>query len=238
MNKLKIKNIPKQDRPYEKLEKYGASALSNSELLAIILKNGTNKLNSVEISKMLLAKKDNGLDGFEYLSKASIQELMTYPGIGKVKSIQIKASIEIAKRFNNIEYSLNKITSPQDVYKLVRYEMQDLEVEEVKIIILNSKSIIKSINMVSRGALNSSCITIKEILSEPIKQMAASIIIVHNHPSGDTSPSRADILFTKNVIEKARLFDIDVLDHIVIGKNNYTSIKELHAEIFLKERLI
>jgi DNA repair protein RadC len=97
---------------------------------------------------------------------------------------------------------------------------------------------IKSITVVSKGALNSSCITMKEILSEPIKQMAASIIIVHNHPSGDTTPSRADVTFTKNVIENARLFDIEVMDHIVIGKDNYTSIKEMYSDIFLKGRLI
>lgn len=238
MNKLKIKNIPELDRPYEKMEKYGAKILSDSELLAIIIQSGTSKINSIEIAKMLLSQNTNGLKGFEYIAKSSIQELTTYPGIGKTKAIQIKACIEIAKRYKEIEYNLNKIKSPQDVYNLLKYEMRDLEVEEIKVIILNSKAIIKSITVVSKGALNSSCITMKEILSEPIKQMAASIIIVHNHPSGDTTPSRADVTFTKNVVENARLFDIEVMDHIVIGKDNYTSIKEMYSDIFLKGRLI
>lgn len=238
MNKLKIKNIPELDRPYEKMEKYGAKVLSDSELLAIIIQSGTCKINSIEIAKMLLSQNTNGLKGFEYIAKASIQELTTYPGIGKTKAIQIKACIEIAKRYKEIEYNLNKIKSPQDVYNLLKYEMRDLEVEEIKVIILNSKAMIKSITVVSRGALNSSCITMKEILSEPIKQMAASIIIVHNHPSGDTTPSRADVTFTRNVVENARLFDIEVMDHIVIGKDNYTSIKEMYSDIFLKGRLI
>lgn len=238
MNKLRIKNIPETDRPYEKLEKLGPQALSTSELLAIIIKSGTTKASSLDISKMLLSKKQNGLEGLSYIEWASITELMTYPGIGKVKAIELKACIEIAKRYSIQEKKTEKIVTPLNVYNLLKYEMQDLEVEEIKVVILNTKAFVKSVVTVSKGALNSTCITMKELLVEPIKQMASAIIIVHNHPSGDTTPSKADISLTEKVILSSISFDIEVKDHVIIGKTGYTSIRELNPEIFIKGRKI
>lgn len=233
-----MKNIPLEDRPYEKLEKKGAKSLSTSELLAIIIKSGTKDMSSVDVSKMLLSKKQNGKRELEYIEGASLSELMTYPGIGKVKAIQLKACIELAKRYNNIEKKTFKITSPIDIYNMLRYEMQDLEVEEVRVVILNTKAIVKSVVTVSKGAINSSGITLRELLSEPIKQMASAIILVHNHPSGNTTPSKTDIRLTEKIISNINLFDIELRDHIVIGNSGYTSIRELHPEMFLKGRLI
>lgn len=238
MNKLRIKNIPEADRPYEKLEKIGAQALSTSELLAIIIKTGTKKESSLDIAKILLSKKKNGLKGIEYIEWASISELMTYSGIGRVKAIELKACIEIAKRYSIKEEKTVKIISPKNVYDLLSYEMQNLEVEEIKIVILNTKAYVKSVVTISKGALNSTCITMKEILIEPIKQMAAAIILVHNHPSGDTNPSKADIILTEKVISSSIPFDIEIKDHVIIGKTGYTSIRELHPEIFIKGRKI
>lgn len=238
MQKLTIKEVPYLDRPYEKFEKHGAGILTDSELLAIIIKSGTRQINSVEVAKILLSKKENGLEGFNYLEKTSIQELMTYKGIGKVKAIQIKAALEIAKRYNQKPNKKIKITSPIDVYNLLKLDLQDLEVETIKTIILDTKSNVKSIVTISLGALNSSCLTLKEFLQEPIKQMASSIILVHNHPSGDTVPSKADIQITSKIVENVRVFDIDLKDHIIIGKTGYTSIREVNPEIFLKGRII
>jgi len=238
LKKLTIKQVPEMDRPYEKFEKHGVKSLSDSELLAIIIKSGNKEENSVDVSKKLLSKKDSGLEGFDYLSKVSLQELMTYVGIGKVKAIQIKSTIEIANRVKANTKEKNKIRSPEDVYKLLMIEMQDLEVETIKTIILDTKSHVKSVVTVSIGALSSSCLTLKEFLSEPLKQMASGIILVHNHPSGDTLPSRADILLTSKVLEYSKIFDIDLKDHIIIGKNGYTSIREVNPEVFLKGRII
>lgn len=233
-----MKTIPLEDRPYEKLEKKGAKSLSTSELLAIIIKSGTKDISSVDVSKMLLSKKQNGKTGLEYIDGASLTELMMYPGIGRIKAIQLKACIELAKRYNNIEKRIYKITSPLNVYDLLKYDMQYLEVEEVRVIILNTKAVVKSVVTVSKGALNSSSITLRELLAEPIKQMASAIILVHNHPSGDTTPSKADIKLTERIISSTNLFDIELRDHIIIGNKGYTSIREIHPEIFLKGRLI
>ncbi len=240
MDKLSIKNIPLEDRPYEKFEMYGSSVLTDTELLAIIIKSGTKDLNSVEVSRLLLSNHSNGYSSFEYLEEASVDELMKVPGIGKVKAIQIKAMLEIAKRINSNKLNKQKIKikSPKDVYNLVGLEMKNKKVEEVKVILLDSKSYVKSVITVSKGSTNKSAVSAKEILSEPIKQLATSIILVHNHPSGDTLPSRQDILLTRKIIDYTNIFDITLLDHIIIGGEGYTSIKEVNNELFIGGRIL
>lgn len=234
-----MKDILFEDRPYEKLEQFGAEKLSDSELLAIVLRNGTKEMNSLKLSQVLLSKNSSGLSSFNYLDNISMEELKSFKGIGRVKAIQIKAVLEIAKRISRIsKEKVQKITCPNDVYNLLSKDMEDKQVESLKVIILNNKNIVKSVVTVSIGGQNSASIGLKEILHEPLKQMAASIIIVHNHPSGDSSPSRQDILFTKKVIEGIKIFNIDLLDHIVIGKNEYTSIKEINSSIFNEGRRI
>lgn len=240
MSKLSIKQIPFQDRPYEKFERLGASFLTDAELLAIIIKNGSKSLNSLDMAKYILAYHENGLAGFKYLQQASLAELMQIPGIGKVKAIQLKAVLELAKR---IDYEFEnekriKITSPQDVYKLVKTDLADRQIEQVKVIILDNKNHVKSIVNVSSGATNKSAVSTKEILSEPIKQLATGIILVHNHPSADTTPSRQDILLTRKILDYAKIFEIDLYDHVIVGKNGYTSLKETNSEIFLGGRII
>lgn len=213
--------------------------LSDSELLAIIIKSGTKEISSLKLAQALLSKNNSGLSSFNYLDKISIEELKSFKGIGRVKAIQIKAVLEISKRMANKEKTrINKITCPKDVYDLLSKEMENKEIETIKVIILNNKNIVKSIVTVSVGMQNSACVGVKELLYEPLKQMASSIIIVHNHPSGDSTPSRQDISFTKRIIEGVKIFEIDVLDHIVIGKNEYTSIKEINSSIFNEGRRI
>lgn len=228
-----------EDRPYEKLEQYGAEYLSDSELLAIIIKSGTKEMNSLKLAQILLSKNNTGLYSFNYLDTISIEELKTFKGIGRVKAIQIKAVIEIAKRISkNVKEKITKITSPKDVYDLISKDMEDKPVEQLKVVILNNKNIVKSVATVSVGSQNKTSASVKEILYEPLKQMAASIIIVHNHPSGDSRPSNQDIAFTKRIIDSIRIFDIELLDHIVIGKNEYTSIREINSSIFNEGRRI
>jgi len=236
--KLAIKDIPVLDRPYEKYLKYGAEVLSDSELLAILIKNGTKDINCLDLAKQLLSEKSSGLSGFNFLNRASLAELMQFNGIGKVKAIQIKALVELAKRMSKEKLVQSKILSPKDVYTMLYTEMAELEKEEIKLVILDSKNYVKSVVTVAKGSINAATVTIKELLSEPIKQLASGIILVHNHPSGDTTPSRQDILLTQKVSEYALMFDIILKDHIIIGKNGYTSLRETNDNIFIKERLI
>lgn len=240
MNKLSIKQIPLEDRPYEKFEKFGEAYLTDAELLAVIIKNGSKSLNCLEIAKYILSPHNNGLSGFRYLKEVSLDELMKIPGIGKVKAIQLKAVIELANRINNelLAQKVVKITSPNDVYKLLKVDMAEKQTEQVKVVILDNKNYVKSVVTVSQGATNKSAVSAKEILSEPIKQLASGIILVHNHPSGDTTPSRQDILLTRKINDYAHIFEIDLCDHVIIGKNGYTSLKETNSEIFLGGRII
>lgn len=212
--------------------------MSDSELLALIIKTGTKDNNCLELSKQLLSKHYSGLAGFEYLSNASIDELMQHNGIGKVKAVQIKAIVELAKRIANSQKYINKITTPKDVYDVVGNEMSALEKEEMRVVILDIKNVIKSIVVLAKGAINTVSVSAKEVLVEPIKQMASGIILVHNHPSGDSTPSRQDIIFTKKIFELVAPFDIDLKDHIVIGKGKYTSIREIEPKIFVGGKLL
>lgn len=235
-----MKSMPYQDRPYEKLERYGASQLTDTELLAIIIKSGNKELNCVDVARIILGKHENGLSGFNYLEETSIAELMKLPSIGKVKAIQLKAVVELAKRINinKLDTKRIKVTSPKAVYDMLMADMKDKKIEEVKVVLLDNKSYVKSVVTVSIGATNKSMVSPKEIFSEPVKQLATSIVLVHNHPSGDTTPSRQDILLTRKIIDYANIFDIKVLDHIIIGGNSYTSMKETNSELFLGGRIL
>ena len=235
-----MKQIPVEDRPYEKFERLGATYLTDAELLAIVIKNGSKNLNSLDIARYILSNHENGLSGFKYLKQASLDELKKVQGIGKVKSIQLKAVMELASRINN-ELSNGeriKIISPQDVYNLLKTDMAYKQTEEVKVVILDNKNYVKSVVTVSRGATNKTTVSAKEILSEPIKQLASGIILVHNHPSGDTTPSRQDILLTRKINDYANIFEITLCDHVIIGNAGYTSLKETNGEIFLGGRNI
>lgn len=224
-----LKKIPKNEQPYEKFELYGAENLTSSELLAIILRTGTKEMSCLEISRNLMQSENSTLEGFKLLDYLSLSELKKLPGIGRVKSIQIKALLEIAKRINKEESEIKpKIKSPQDVYNVVKLEMENKSQEIIKTIILNRKNIVQSVITNAIGGQSKIVITPKEILSEPIKQMASSIILVHNHPSGEPTPSKEDVMFTKNIMNLASLFDINVLDHLVIGKNCFKSLKEMN----------
>ncbi|MEG2348551.1 MAG: DNA repair protein RadC [Clostridia bacterium] len=224
-----IKEYPLTDRPYEKLERYGQSVLTNSELLAIIIKNGTKRLNCLQIAQNILSGNKNisKLSDLEFLSLLSMEDLKTFEGIGRVKAIQIKAVIELSKRVSLIYKGKNdKISCPKDVFLLLCAEFNGMKQEVLKTIILNKQN--KVISVITNFIGNSDRIDlgIKEILSEPIKQMAHSIILSHNHPGGSLTPSKQDIIFTSKIIEYSRIFQIEVLDHIIIAKDEYFSLKE------------
>jgi len=221
--------MPINDRPYEKLELYGESSLSNSELLAIIIKTGTLKLNCLQIAKNILSVNNNtDLTDLEYLSNLTLEELKSFEGIGRVKAIQIKAVVELSKRVSKTyEINKDKITCPKDVFYLLNQSYIGKRQESLKTIILNKQKNIISVVTNAIGTSDNINIGVKEIFSEPIKHLANSIILVHNHPSGTLVPSKNDIFFTKKIDEYSKIFNIELLDHVIIANNNYVSMKEL-----------
>lgn len=223
---MKIKQLPEGERPYEKLEMYGEKALSNAELIAIIIKTGTKECTSVDIAKQILNLNPNENNGdLNFLQELTLEELMNIKGVGRVKAIQLKAICELANRMNKpSNYRKVKITSPKDVVNLLMNDLRFQKQEIVKLIILNNKNIIMKIKDISLGGGNSATIDIKAILSETIKMGAPQIILVHNHPSGDATPSQKDVEFTNRLKRGAELVGIKLLDHIVIGDMQYKSI--------------
>lgn len=223
---IKMKELPLSERPYEKLEMYGAEVLTNSELLAIIIKTGTRDETSIMLAqKILNLKSDNQNQDLRFLQDISIKELMTIKGIGKVKAIQIKAIGELTKRLSKpINNMKIKLKSSKEVADLFMQEMRYEKKEIMKLVILNSKNVIQKIINISLGATNSVSVEPKEILLEAIKCQANRIILIHNHPSGDPTPSKLDYVFTDRIYECADIMGIELLDHIVIGDGKYTSI--------------
>lgn len=224
---LKIKQLPKSERPYEKLEMYGEKMLSNAELLAIIIKSGTKENTSVDLANKILSLQQNYCNGtsLQSLQNISIEEFQKIKGIGKVKALQLKAVCELARRMSlPLEKSKIKIKSSQDVANLFIDELRFEKVEYVKMLILNTKNMLIRIVDISKGGTNLAIIEPKEVLQEAIKSGHPRIIIIHNHPSGDSTPSKADIDVTKRLYQAAKIVGIQLLDHIVIGDRCYTSI--------------
>lgn len=217
--------MPLSERPYEKLELYGESFLSNSELLAIIIGSGTKDETSISLAQRVLnlnGLKDNNL---RFLQSISISELMKLKGIGKVKAIRLKALGEITKRMEKPIKNEIYINSSKDVANLLMPEMRFEKREIVKLIMLNIKNKILKIINVSIGGTNYAVIEPKDILAEPIRIEASKIILVHNHPSGNPKPSIEDINITNRLYNCAKMLGIELLDHIVIGDGVYESIK-------------
>ncbi len=224
---IKIKQLPETERPYEKLELYGEKRLSNAELLAIIIKTGTKEESSLTLAQRILSMNNKNVEqnNLDFLREFSLQELMKIKGIGRVKAIQIKALCELASRMAiPINYKKIRIKSPEDVAKLLMEEVRFEKVEIAKLLILNTKNEILKIKNITIGGTNFTNISIKDILVEPIKMQAPKIILVHNHPSGDPTPSKADIQITERLHMAAMSLDIQLLDHIVIGNMKYVSI--------------
>ena len=226
---LKMKDLPESERPYEKAQMYGIGNLSDSELLAIIIKCGTKEDTSVGLAQKIL-NLQNTIDkkDLRFLQDISIDELMSIKGIGKVKAIQIIATCELAKRMSKPIHSLKTvIKNTKDVADLLMDELKYEKREIVKLLILNSKNVVlKNINITS-GGISFASIEPQIILSEPIKMNAPKIILVHNHPSGDPTPSEADFRVTDRIYECADVMGISLLDHVIIGDNAFESVFKL-----------
>lgn len=222
---IKIKELPELERPYEKLELYGEKSLSNAELLAIIIKTGTKEETSVQLAQKLLNLNKTTKDDLNYLHTLSLEELMQIKGIGKVKAIQLKAVGEIAIRmFSNVNYLKTKIRKPEDVAKILASNFKFETNELVKVIVLNTQNEVLKIKNVAMGGSGFANVLVRDILVEPIKMRAPKYILVHNHPGGSVKPSKADIKFTEKLYELSKLYDLELLDHIIIAGNEHTSI--------------
>lgn len=229
---LSVKELPESERPYEKALMYGVGNLSNAELLSIIIKNGIKGENSIEIANRLLKL----INSFNQFFNLSITDLKQIKGIGNVKAIQLLSVCEIAKRmFSPINNINKKIISANDVADLLMNEMMFERQEIIKLLLLNTKNEVVCIKDIVIGDVSFSNVSIKLILSEAIKLKVEKIILVHNHPSGDPTPSNSDIKLTIELYRASKIMGIKLLDHVVIGYNKFESIfsrKEVVNELF------
>lgn len=223
---MTIKQLPEQERPYEKLKIYGADKLSNAELLAIIIKNGTKDNTAIDIAnKILNLNKKIGMNNLRFMQDLSIEDFTKIKGIGIAKAITIKAFLELSKRMSKpIDISNTKIKCTKDVADILMDELRYEKREITKAIILNTKNNILKIIDVAIGGTNSVNITPKDIFTENVKLNAPKIIMVHNHPSGDPTPSNSDIETTKRMEKCAELLGIKLLDHVIIGDGKFASV--------------
>ena len=221
---MKMKEMPLSERPYEKLLLYGAEKLSNAELLGIIIKNGTKEDSAVSLAHKIL-NMEQSEDSLRFLQNITVEELTKIKGIGQVKAIQIKAVGELVKRISNpINQKRMKLNNTKDVAQLLFSQLQYEKREVVKLIILDNKNRVLKIKDISLGGTNFASIEPKEVLSEAIKMQAPKIILAHNHPSGDPTPSREDYLVTDRIYECSDIMGITLVDHIIIGDGTFESV--------------
>ncbi len=218
-----IKDLPLGERPRERLAQAGATALSTAELLAIILRVGVGGENVLALAQRLLGRFDN-LGG---LARAGFNELCAEHGIGKAKAAQIKASLELGRRLLvTAPEERPQIRSPADAAQLLMAEMCLLDQEHLRLILLDTRNHALSTPTVYIGSLNTNLIRVGELFRYALKENCAAIIVVHNHPSGDPTPSPEDVLVTKKIVQAGQLLDVEVLDHLIIGHHRFVSLKE------------
>jgi DNA repair protein RadC len=218
----RIRDLESSQRPRERLASLGATSLSNAELIAILLRTGIKGINAVQLGQKILM--DCG--GLAGVHRLSYTELCRMRGVGPAKAAQIKAAVELGNRFaasTPTEHPV--IQSPEDAASLILYEMGALEQEHLNVMLLDTRNRMVKLVEVYRGSLNSSLIRVSEVFKEAVRANAAAIIVVHNHPSGDPTPSPEDISVTHAIVQAGKLLDIEVLDHIVVGKNKFISLK-------------
>ncbi|MDP9292394.1 MAG: DNA repair protein RadC [Verrucomicrobiota bacterium] len=213
MASSKIRELPAEDRPREKLARLGAAALSESELIAILLRTGLRGTNAVDLARQLLAK----YKSLGALARCSVKEIASIKGIGPTKAIQLAAAFGLASRLARESLAQQKIDSPELVYDLLGSEMRALAKESLRIILLDTRYHLLRIEEVALGSLNESIAHPREIFRPALIYSAFAIIVVHNHPSGDPSPSEADHRLTRRLADAAQLLQINLLDHIIIG---------------------
>ena len=222
----RIRDLPSGDRPRERLRDAGAAALSNQELLAILLGSGTAKESALALASRLLAQRD-GLVG---LARTNFAELCAERGLGEAKAAQVQAALELGKRLVATQPAeRTTIRSPEDVANLLQGEMGLLDQEHLRVLLLNTRNQVLGTSEVYRGSVHTAVVRIGELFREALRHNAPAVVLVHNHPSGDPSPSPEDIAMTRQAIEAGELLDVEVLDHIVLAQGRFASMKNLRA---------
>ncbi|MFS0780754.1 DNA repair protein RadC [Bacillus sp. 1P06AnD] len=218
-----IRDFPHSERPRERFLREGPGSLSNQELIALMIRTGTRNESVLQLSERLIST----FDGLRLLQDASIEELTSIKGMGEAKAIQLLAAVEIGKRISNLCYKDRYvIRSPEDCANYCMNDLRFLSQEHFVCLFLNTKNQVLHRQTVFIGSLNASIVHPREVFKEAFRRSAASIICVHNHPSGDPTPSKEDIDVTKRLIECGKLIGIDILDHLIIGEKKYVSLKE------------
>ena len=218
-----IKKWPKDERPREKLFKYGEHTLTNAELLAILFRSGVKGSSAVDLGRQVIGY----FKTFRNMSHTNISEMRSFKGLGDAKIAQLRASFEIARRFMSEPKKASAvIKSPKDAARLFMPRLRDIKKEVFQVLLLNSKNNIIDIIEIEEGTVDQASPQVREIALKALQNFAAGIIAVHNHPSGDPEPSKEDLMFTKNLAVACRALEINVIDHIIIGDNRYYSFAE------------
>ncbi|HUJ71439.1 MAG TPA: DNA repair protein RadC [Verrucomicrobiae bacterium] len=225
-----IREMPEGDRPRERLKERGAAALRDAELIAILLRTGMKGQSAVQLAQVLIQK----FVSLDALARASVEAIAGTKGVGETKAIQLKAAFELARRLSSGSRDKQRsISSPEDAAAVLREDMRTLDREEFWVLLLNTKNGLIKKCPTSRGSLNASIVEPREVFKDAIAASAASVILVHNHPSGDPTPSAEDVTVTKRLVKAGELLNISVLDHIILGhrtagrEHDFASLKEL-----------
>lgn len=221
---VRIRELPSEERPRERLRKYGPEQLNNAELLAIILRVGVAGENVIEVANRLL----RDFQGLRGIHDASFAELEKMRGMGEAKAAQLQAALELGKRMQATQPEDRvMVRTPQDVINLLDAEMSLLAQEHLRVLLLDSRNRLTRVHDVYKGTMNQAQVRIAEVLQPVIRDGCASMVLVHNHPSGDPTPSAHDITLTAQLVKAAHTMDIEVLDHVIIGRGRWLSMKEV-----------
>jgi DNA repair protein RadC len=220
--RLTVREWPATEQPREKLQLGGPAALSNAELIAILLRVGSEGEDVVSLSQRLLVEQ-GGLLG---LHRAIFADISAVRGMGAAKTCALKAALELGRRLMVEDAQMPSIRSPQDVANLLMLEMGGLEQECLRTVLLNTKNMVLAMPTIYRGSVNSAGLRVGELFREAVRHNATSMIVVHNHPSGDPTPSPEDVAVTRALVDAGKLMDVEVLDHLVIGRQRFVSLKE------------
>ncbi|MGH2604466.1 MAG: RadC family protein [Dehalococcoidia bacterium] len=222
--RLRVKELPADERPRERLKLRGASSLSDSDLIAILLNTGTVGLSVTDLAQRLIVEQ-GGLRG---LMRLEVSELARIRGVGDAKAVRVKAALELGRRLAaQIPDVRPQIASPDDIVTLVQIEMAALDQEQLRVVLLDTKNRVLAIRTVYQGSVNAAQIRVAEVFRDAIRHNAVAIVAIHNHPSGDPTPSAADVTVTAELAQAGALLDIELLDHLVIGDGRWVSLRRL-----------
>ena len=226
---VKIEDLQESDKPRERMATVGVQALSNAELLAVLLNSGTRDLSAIDLGSKLL----NDFGGFKGLHRADLSSLMEVKGVGLAKAARIKAAVEVGYRLSKErDDEPVLIKTPEDIYEVVGFEMKSLSQEELWLLMLNSRNRYLGKEKLYKGSQDATTVRVGEIFKEAVRKNVYAIALVHNHPSGNPAESPEDVNMTRAVIEAGRILDIRLLDHLIVAGDNFTSIRRNHPDLW------